>query len=102
MVNTYSSAGPATAIDFRDLSQNCSTISGYNYLPGPFAIENNPTDFVGLCFSTFRSKKLIDNQCFTIHATLLSSFLQESRLLIPPGQRVSTMLLAAFTILHTL
>jgi hypothetical protein len=53
MVNTYSSAGPATVIDFRDLSQNCSTISGYNYLAGPFAIENNPTDFVGMCFSTF-------------------------------------------------
>lgn len=26
--------GPATQIDFRDLGQNCSTLSGYYYLAG--------------------------------------------------------------------
>lgn len=31
-VNSY--GGPASAINYRDLGQNCSTISGYSYLAG--------------------------------------------------------------------
>jgi hypothetical protein len=33
---TISVPGPATAINYEVLGQNCSTIAGYSFIPSPF------------------------------------------------------------------
>jgi hypothetical protein len=38
--------GPATQIDFRDLGQNCSTLSGYYYLAGNPSLLGEVSKFI--------------------------------------------------------